>query len=1445
MSELARNGEWDSSESATTFRADGMLLQEADGAIAACNPVAAELLGYTADELIGKRWFDSPRQFIHRDGSTFLPEENPALVALRTGQPCSNVTVGFYRSDGKLVWLRLDLQPLFRANESAPYAVVTTIADVTGQNRQAIARSSQPETMQTSEANLRLLIKYAPVCIAMFDRNMNYVALSQRWAETYQLDSVETVLGRSHYEVFPQIGDRWKQAHQRGLAGEIQQSEEDSFTLPDGTIQWLRWEIRPWYAEKGEIGGIVIFVEDISDRKRTEAEQRKNEQRYRALIELSPQLVFMSDPNGSIIYCNQWGLEFTGRSLEQLTGDRWADLVRPDDRDRVYQAWKTATTQVSDYEIEAPYRRADGVYRWLYTRALPVRDDNGKIAYWIGVALDISDRKQAEQELQQTNQTLRTLIQSSPLPIVAISPNANVRMWNKAATEVFGWSEAEVLNRPIPIVPPDQLEECQQLRDAVANGQTLFGIEAYRRKQDGSKIIVSISAAPVYGNSGSIDEIMLIFQDISDRKQAEAALRDSELRYRMLFESMDQGFCVCEMLFDRSGAPIDYRFLEVNPAFEQMTGLQGATGKTALQLVPNLEPFWVETYGRVALTGQPARFENQSEAMNMWFEVSAFRVGEPENHKFAILFTNISDRKITEANLRENEARLFLVQQATRSGVWDWDVVANCAYVSEEYCALMGFDLAGKTVSYEEWASRIHPEDRALASEKVARAIAQNQPYIDEYRVVHRQGVRWIRSSGQVYYDQTGQPVRMIGLLQDVSDRKSAEIALQQSEERLSLAIDSAGMATWDINMPTGKGIWSQSHFPMLGYEPIPGGAATYEMWQSRVHPDDLEAVMQALEVAQQTRSLYSREYRIIRADNGEIRWLRGFGRFFYDKNGQAVRFIGILFDTSDRQVAEQSLRESEERLRLGMQVAGFALAKFDYASNTVELSPEAAALYGLPADELVVPRSRIHATFHPEEREEMAKLIEQVLDPSGAGWFSRDHRVVWGNGEVRWLTVRKQVFFDRAGKTPRPTHAILAAIDISDRKQAELALTESESRFRHMADNAPFMVWVTDATGYCHYLSQSWYDFSGQTPETGLGLGWLNVVHPEDRENSKNIFLAANARCEGFRLEYRLRRKDGEYIWAIDAANPWFGADGQFKGYIGSVIDISDRKQAELALQESESRFRTLADNIAQLAWMTDSNGWIFWYNQRWFDYTGTTLAEMQGWGWQKVHHPDHLERVVEHFRQCLKTGEPWEDTFPLRGKDGNYRWFLSRAIPIRDEQGNVVRWFGTNTDISDRKQTEDALSESEERLRLALNAANQGLYDLNLQTGDAIVSPEYAQMLGYDPENFQETNAFWLQRLHPDDLQRTNQVYQDYIAGRLDQYQVEFRQRTKQGDWKWILSTGSIVAWDKDGNPLRMLGIHTDISDRKQAEEALRQTNAILNTINESTPTLIYVKD
>jgi len=149
----------------------------------------------------------------------------------------------------------------------------------------------------------------------------------------------------------------------------------------------------------------------------------------------------------------------------------------------------------------------------------------------------------------------------------------------------------------------------------------------------------------------------------------------------------------------------------------------------------------------------------------------------------------------------------------------------------------------------------------------------------------------------------------------------------------------------------------------------------------------------------------------------------------------------------------------------------------------------------------------------------------------------------------------------------------------------------------------------------------------------------------------------------------------------------------------VSTALDITERKRAEMALRQSEERFRELANSIDQFAWTCDSAGRVSWYNQRWYDYTGTTSQEMLGEGWKSVHHPAHVDRVVEHLERCLAAGKEWEDTYPLRGRDGRYRWFLSRAVPIRDEHGRVQRWFGTNTDVTDSRQLQLALEQADRR--------------------------------------------------------------------------------------------------------------------------------------------------
>lgn len=201
-----------------------------------------------------------------------------------------------------------------------------------------------------------------------------------------------------------------------------------------------------------------------------------------------------------------------------------------------------------------------------------------------------------------------------------------------------------------------------------------------------------------------------------------------------------------------------------------------------------------------------------------------------------------------------------------------------------------------------------------------------------------------------------------------------------------------------------------------------------------------------------------------------------------------------------------------------------------------------------------------------------------------------------------------------------------------------------------------------------------------------------IRRILPDDKHDEEDLILARIREGEKIGLFVTERRhKDGHRIPVSVTISPVRDAAGRIVGASKIARDATMVVEAERRLVQSEERFRLLAENIAQLAWIAEANGDIFWYNQRWYEFTGTTLEQMKGWGWRAVHHPDHLDRVEALFRHHLEAGEEWEDIFPLRAADGSWGWFLSRAKPIRDEAGNVTHWFGTNTDITEqREQTE-----------------------------------------------------------------------------------------------------------------------------------------------------------
>jgi len=309
-----------------------------------------------------------------------------------------------------------------------------------------------------------------------------------------------------------------------------------------------------------------------------------------------------------------------------------------------------------------------------------------------------------------------------------------------------------------------------------------------------------------------------------------------------------------------------------------------------------------------------------------------------------------------------------------------------------------------------------------------------------------------------------------------------------------------------------------------------------------------------------------------------------------------------------------------------------------------------------------------------------------------------------------------------------------------------------------------------------------------------------------------------------GLAFEWLYRHKSGRLFWAEVDLKPAMISGSRV--IIAAAHEITKHKHSEERLRESEACLCTLADNIPQFALMADGTGRVFWYTRRWSDYAGITFEDMQVWGGREIHHPDHFKQVVDGIGRSFETGEPWEDTFPLRGKDGGYRWFFSRAIPIKDSEGRVVRWFGTSTDITDHKQMEELLRQSEERLRTLADALPQLVWTANPDGAVDYFNERHKdyQGIGRTPEGVFEWGAV----LHEDDVEPTMDAWRRSLeTGEV--YQIEHRLRLADGTFQWHLSRG-FPLWDAQRRIVKWFGTATNIEIVKRAEEKINRLNAEL---------------
>lgn len=424
------------------------------------------------------------------------------------------------------------------------------------------------------------------------------------------------------------------------------------------------------------------------------------------------------------------------------------------------------------------------------------------------------------------------------------------------------------------------------------------------------------------------------------------------------------------------------------------------------------------------------------------------------------------------------------------------------------------------------------------------------------------------------------------------------------------------------------------------------------------------------------------------------------------DASGSPVGIATFSQNITEQKNTEQVLREKEERLRAALTASGTGTFRWDIQTNSLDWDENLDRLFGLAPGQTVRSLESFISKVH---RDEQAGVIQRCLRCAKEGAdFEMEFRVVWPDGSTHWLYDKGKTFFDDAGQ---PLYMTGACVDVTERKLAEQTLSVTNAKFQKLFESDLIGIGFPDRFGGFSEANDAFLQMVGYTrEELQAGLVRWDKMTPDEYFplDVKGIAEAeVRGSCTPYEKEYV--RKDGTRVPILVGYTLLEGSRDRFVAFI---LDLTEQRRAEAAIRNREKQFRALATSLPQLIWVTNASGDNEYCNERFMEYTGRDPQQMLGYAWRDIIHPDDLAETEARWRLCVATGQPYEMEYRLRRSDGSYRAFLARAIPVRDQNGQIERWIGSSTDIHDQKNAEEALRRSEKLAvtgRLASSIAHE----------------------------------------------------------------------------------------------------------------------------------------
>lgn len=1281
----------------------------------------------------------------------------------------------------------------------------------------------------------------------------------------------------------------------------------DDLTLEvDGQLQRLNLTVQPMQRVAGDRSLLwVVFRECTLPGNRSEAggdrfhretqlssasHDPEQDNRLTAILNSTAEGIYGIDLEGRCTFANASCARLLGyRHPDDLVGQCMPTLIhprlpngqpRPFADCKIYRALQAGQSLHADDEV---YRRKDGtsfdVEIWSYPQVHAGRVAGGVVSF-----LDITERKMLLSELTDREAHLRRVIDHTLGFIGVLDVQGVLHEVNQTALAAGGISRHEVIGKPF--------WECcwwsyneQVVRDLqaaiakAASGDAVRYDVAVRLAGD-ERLAIDLMLAPIMDARGQVTYLIFSGVDISERKLAEGEVQQRIKQLNLALESGRMGLWEWDMAADRvtwstqmyetygytpaTFSPTRAGFIDIihpddrskleeliKSATETLCHnhevefrvIKGGTGET----------IWTHCRGTV-------RRDNDGTALSI-LSVSV-DITERKQRELTLAFLAELQSSLTgcltaEAIVGEASRRvtnylslshfmLVRMDKVTAETIVEFDYCSDDSRNLVGVCELTNFandrELkqlnAGLPMVVNDTAEPIRSAQQIEGFAKLNIGAMLNAPSSREQR--RRFMVCATKRQPHVWREDEVNLLRTLAdILRLKLDRARAEDALRESESRFRDLADNISQFAW-MTDSTGAVFWYNQRwldFTGTQAESLPNGG-----WEQNLHPEHRARVVRHWQECLTNGSVWEDTFPL-RSRDGEYRWFLSHAQPIRDEDGKIVRWFGTNTDITKTKRAEEALLASQEQLRLGIEVAEFALARIDYEQDSVQLTSQAAQLYGLGEEAMVATRSDVHATFHADDRQELLASIRHCLDPANRRDFAHEHRVVHPDGSLRWLKVRKRVAFDQSVDPPRPLQSILAAQDITEEKRWKTELADRESHLRRVINNQLGLVGVIDRNGILVEVDDRWMQIAGLERDEVIGkhfadCAWWTydeAVSATMRESMSRAFAG-----ETVRYDLVLHAQNDERLIVDFMIAPVRDIDGSVTHLITSGVDISERKLAEQQLAESKERLSMAmaSARMGSYEWEPDSDK-IIWDAQH-LAITGLSKEQATGADFWKLIHAEDAAANQIAIQRTIAGLSDYDIEFRIVRPDGKVRWLAARGKVVKADGDRPLRFVGMNWDITESKEQEQRIRASEERLRNAAEAAGFGTVHVDLVRSTIFYSRELRRLVGMpmDEEELAVLRGLpaWI---HPEDRAACAMHYQQLASLQEGTTaKIDHRILTPAGQVRWVRMQSKPVytGVGEQRKATQLIGTVIDITPQREFEQSLMEARREAEAANQS---------